>query len=147
MSGHARSSWRDERTVRIIDDRDPVGRVDATEFSAAWQMAVADAVTETYNRLRGRVDWDGTRRRLARGSRPHELPELWLRPARGGGEERWRTANRVPQRLRLDPLPGDVPRRQEAEPIPWGRTGTTAGIIGKTGRRTESTRADRQRAC
>jgi hypothetical protein len=56
QSGNARTSWRDERTVRIIDDREPVWRVDPAEFAQAWQMAVADVVTATYNRLKGRVD-------------------------------------------------------------------------------------------
>jgi HK97 family phage prohead protease len=56
QSGNARTSWRDERTVRIIDDRAPVWRVDPAEFAQAWQMAVTDVVTATYNRLRGRVD-------------------------------------------------------------------------------------------
>jgi hypothetical protein len=56
MTGPARTSWRDERTVRILDDREPVWRVDAAEFAAAWQLAVADVVTATYNRLKGRAD-------------------------------------------------------------------------------------------
>jgi hypothetical protein len=56
QSGNARTSWRDERTVRIIDDREPVWRVDPAQFAQAWQMAVADVMRETYNRLKGRVD-------------------------------------------------------------------------------------------
>jgi hypothetical protein len=56
QSGNARTSWRDERTVRLIDDREPVWRVDPVEFAQAWQLAVGDVVTATYNRLRGRVD-------------------------------------------------------------------------------------------
>jgi hypothetical protein len=54
----ARTSWDggDERIVRVVDDRAPVWQVDAAEFAAAWQLAVADVVTATYNRLKGRVD-------------------------------------------------------------------------------------------
>jgi HK97 family phage prohead protease len=55
-TGNARTSWRDERVVRIIDDREPVWRVDPAQFTQAWQMAVADVMRETYNRLKGRVD-------------------------------------------------------------------------------------------
>jgi hypothetical protein len=58
QTGNARTSWdgRDARTVRIVDDREPVWRVDAAEFAQAWRLAVAEVMTATYNRLKGRVD-------------------------------------------------------------------------------------------
>jgi HK97 family phage prohead protease len=57
-TGNARTSWdgRDERIVRVLDDREPVWRVDPAQFAQAWQLAVSDVVTATYNRLKGRVD-------------------------------------------------------------------------------------------
>ena len=54
----ARTSWegRDERIVRVIDDRAPVWRVNAAEFAQAWKLATREIVVETYNKLKGRVD-------------------------------------------------------------------------------------------
>jgi HK97 family phage prohead protease len=52
-------SWEPsaDPVVRILDDTEPLVRMPTREqFARAWEQAVTDIVSETYNRLRGRVD-------------------------------------------------------------------------------------------